>query len=149
MTSTHRLIRLWPLAVLACLSLATVSVVASGAVAKSSSTKKSAKKKSTKRATRSCPEMDYPGGKGNGYVHELRATRISCGYAKKFVFRFYRCRTRSSKSGRTNKEGRCTRRLSRFKCSERRGLSSAVEFNSTATCRRGKSRIIISYQQNL
>ncbi len=145
MSSTHRIIRLWPLAILACISMAAaVGVVAVGADAKTSSTKKSAKK-STKRVTRSCKAPKYP---GDGYFNEIRATRISCSYSRKFVVRFYKCRTRSSKSSRTNKSGRCTTRLSRFKCSERRN-SISTQIASTVTCRRGKSRIIHSYQQNL
>lgn len=129
-----RLIRIAPLAILACLAMVTVGIVATGADAN----------KSTKRSTRSCKPPSYP---GVGYFLEIRATRISCSYARKFVVRYYRCRTRSSKSGTCPR--RLSRsRLSRFRCSERRNAIS-TQINSTVTCRRGSSRIIHSYQQNL
>jgi hypothetical protein len=129
-----RLTRIAPLAILACLAMATVGVVATGADAK----------QSTKRSTRSCNPPNYP---GDGYFSEIRATRISCSYSKRFVVRFYRCRTRSSKSG-TCPRSLSTSRLSRFRCSERRTTIS-TQIASTVTCRRGDSRIIHSYQQNL
>lgn len=129
-----RLIRIAPLAILACLAMVTVGIVATGADAN----------KSTKRSTRSCKPPHYP---GDGYFSEIRATRISCAYAKRFVVRYYRCRTRSSKSG-TCPRRLSNSRLSRFRCSETRNTIS-TQIASTVTCRRGSSRIIHSYQQNL
>lgn len=130
-----RFVRVAPLAILACLAMATLGVAATSADAKSSTTK----------STRSCKPPNYP---GDGYFNEIRATRISCGYAKEFVVRYYKCRTRSSESRRTNKSGRCTSRLSRFTCREKRA-SISTQIASTVTCRRGTTRIIHSYQQNL
>ncbi len=137
MPSYIRPLRIPTLAVLSCLALAALAVGQSAATANV-----------VPRATRSCNPPSYPGAKG-GYFNEIRATSITCTYAKKFVVTYWRCRTRSGDSP----SGRCTRRVNNFSCREGTrkyagaGNSKAI-FYATVTCRRGGTqRIVHTYQE--
>ena len=137
MPSNPRSIRIPTLAVLACLALMALAVAQATAAANV-----------VPRATRSCNPPSYPGSKG-GYFNEIRATSITCSYAKKFVVSYWRCRTRSGASP----SGRCTRRVNKFSCREGTrkyagaGNSRAI-FYATVTCRRGGTqRIVHTYQE--
>jgi len=137
MPSYIRPLRIPTLAVLSCLALAALAVGQSAATANV-----------VPRATRSCNPPNYPGAKG-GYFNEIRATSITCTYAKKFVVSYWRCRTRSGDSP----SGRCTRRVNNFSCREGTrkyagsGNSRAI-FYATVTCRRGGTqRIVHTYQE--
>ena len=126
-----KLIRIPMLAVLACLALAAVSVADSGAAATP-----------TQRAVRSCTPPKYPGA---GYfTGKIRATNVTCTYAKRFVLAYYRCRT----NGGRNLAGRCRTKVLRFSCTERR-QTIPTEIDARVTCTRGTQRIVHTYQQNL
>jgi len=137
MPSNLRSIRIPMLAVLTCVALAALAAAEGAATANVVS-----------RATRSCNPPSYPGAKG-GYFNEIRATGITCTYAKRFVVSYWRCRTRSGASP----SGRCTRRVNKFSCREGTreyagaGNTRAI-FYATVTCRRGGSqRIVHTYQE--
>ena len=131
MSPQLRLTRIPMLAVLACLALTAFVVAESSAATQ------------IQRATRSCTPPKYPGA---GYfTGKIRATNVGCAYAKRFVRAYYRCRTSSGR----RPTGRCTSRVLGFKCTERRGESSAVEINARVTCNRGAQRIVHTYQQNI
>jgi hypothetical protein len=137
MPSYLRPLRIPTLAVLSCLALA---ALAAGQGAATASV--------VPRATRSCNPPDYPGAKG-GYFNEIRATAITCTYAKKFVVSYWRCRTRSGRSP----SGHCTTHVNKFSCKEGTrkyagaGNSKAI-FYATVTCRRGGTqRIVHTYQE--
>ena len=124
MSPNPRLIRIPMLTVIACLALALAAAPSSA-------------------AGRSCTPPKYPGA---GYfTGKIRATNVGCAYAKRFVRAYYRCRTSSGR----RPTGRCTSRVLGFKCTERRGESSAVEINARVTCNRGTQRIVHTYQQNI
>jgi hypothetical protein len=88
-----------------------------------------------------CNPPKYPGA---GYfTDKIRVTNVSCSYGKRFVVRYYTCRTRSGRS----LAGRCPS-LSGFRCSEVRE-SIATEIDARVTCRRGTQRIVHTYTQRL
>jgi hypothetical protein len=131
MPSHLRLIRIPTLAVMACLALAVLVVAESGAAAAP-----------IQRATRSCTPPKYPGA---GYfTGKIRATGVTCTYAKSFVLAYYKCRTNSGR----NDAGRCRTRVRDFRCTEVRE-SIPTEIDARVTCRRGTQRIVHTYQQNL
>ena len=131
MPSNLRSIRIPTLAVLACLALAALAAAEGAATANV-----------VPRTTRSCNPPKYP---GEGYfTDKIRATGVSCTYAKSFVKSFYNCRTAGSKPV----SGRCPR-VRGFSCTEKRN-SIPTELNSRVTCQRGGTqRIVHTYQQNL
>ncbi len=131
MSPQLRLIRLPTLAVMACFALAALVVAESGFAATP-----------IQRATRSCTPPRYPGA---GYfTGKIRATGVTCTYAKRFVLSYYRCRTNSGR----NPAGRCRTRVREFRCTETR-TSIPTELNGRVTCRRGSQRIVHTYQQNI
>lgn len=78
---------------------------------------------------------------GTTYVTSLSATAVSCSTAKRFVKSFHRCRHHNG-----GDDGKCSR-LSGYRCSERReGI--ATQYDSRATCARGKRKIVQIYTQN-
>jgi hypothetical protein len=118
-------------AVLACLALAALAVAESGATTQ------------IQRSARSCTPPKYP---GSGYfTGKIRATNVSCAYAKRFVVAYYKCRTRSGKSP----AGRCRARVQGFKCVERPRNQIDTEIDARVTCNRGTQRVVHTYQQNL
>src|SRR5204862_6235389 len=93
--------RLPMLARLACLALAARVVAESGAAASP-----------IQRATRSCAAPKYPGA---GYfTGKIKATGVTCTYAKSFVPAYYKCRTNSGR----NPAGRCRTRGREFRSTE-------------------------------
>jgi hypothetical protein len=117
------------LAVLACLALTALVVAESVAAAP------------IQRATRSCTPPKYPGA---GYfTGKIKATGVTCTYAKSFVLAHYKCRTNSGR----NPAGRC-RSVRQFRCSEVRE-SIPTEIDARVTCKRGTQKIVFTYQQNI
>ncbi len=129
MTPTLRLIRLPALVVLGCLALTGLAVAGSASAATP-----------VLRAVRSCTPPTYPGA---GYfTRSIRATNVTCRYAREFVVAHYRCRIR-----RGGADGRCPS-VRRFRCTEARE-SIPTEINARVTCRRGTQKIVHTYQQNI
>ena len=130
MSPQLRLTRIPMLAVLACLALTAFVVAESSAATQ------------IQRATRSCTPPKYPGA---GYfTGKIRATGVTCTYAKSFVLSYYRCRTNSGR----NPAGRCRTRVREFRCTEVRE-TIPTEIDARVTCRRGTQKIVHTYQQNL
>ena len=77
---------------------------------------------------------------GTTYVTALKATRVSCARAQRFVKAFHKCRHRHGKAGR------CAR-LSGYRCSEKRE-AIPTQYDSRAICTRGHRRIVQVYTQN-
>ena len=86
----------------------------------------------------SCSTPKYP---GSGYFTTLKVTSVSCADGRKLTLSHYRCRTRSGP------KGRCTRTVSRYRCSETRTTIS-TEINGRVTCKRGSRTVVYTYQQN-
>lgn len=78
---------------------------------------------------------------GTTYVTSLSAAAVSCSTAVKFVKSFHHCRHANG-----GDDGKCAR-LSGYRCRERRE-AIATQYDSRATCTRGKRRIVQNYTQN-
>ena len=130
MSPQLRLTRIPMLAVLACLALTALVIAESVAAAP------------IQRATRSCTPPKYPGA---GYfTGKIRATGVTCRYAKSFVLAYYKCRTNSGR----NPAGRCRTRVREFRCTEVRE-TIPTEIDARVTCKRGTQKIVHTYQQNI
>ncbi|PTL58863.1 hypothetical protein [Paraconexibacter algicola] len=78
------------------------------------------------------------------YTRSLKATGgASCATAKKMIGAYYKCRV----SGGKGKKGRCSKKVLGYSCSEKRSNVIATQFDATATCRKGKARIVTAYTQ--
>ena len=125
-----RTIRIPALAVAGCLALTALAVAGSAFAADP-----------VLRATKSCTPPKYP---GSGYfTGKIRATNVTCTYAKRFVVDYYRCRIRAGGA-----DGRCRTKVRRFSCTEVRE-SIPTEIDARVTCRRGTQKIVHTYQQNI
>jgi hypothetical protein len=89
-------------------------------------------------AAKSCSPPKYP---GDGYFTSLAVTGVSCATGRDVARAYYRCRIRKGI------RGRCTTRVLRFSCTERRE-SISTQFEAKVTCRRGSRRVVHTYQQN-
>lgn len=85
-----------------------------------------------------CAAPKYP---GSGYFTSLKVSGVSCSTGKKVTLAHYRCRTRSSVSGR------CHSKVLGYTCTEKR-RSIATEIDGTVTCKRGSKKVVYSYQQD-
>jgi hypothetical protein len=81
----------------------------------------------------------YAAGKG-GY----KVSGTSCATGKKVIKAFHSCRYKHGKSGK------CTSKVSGYKCTEKRpaALSIPTEFTGNVTCKSGSKRVIHTYQQS-
>lgn len=92
----------------------------------------------TASAARTCKPPDYP---GSGYFTSLSVKGVTCATGRKVTLAHYRCRTRTSRTGR------CRRDVLRYTCRETRE-SIPTEINGRVSCRRGSKRVTYTYQQN-
>jgi hypothetical protein len=92
------------------------------------------------RAARDCRPPDYP---GSGYFTSLTVRHVRCSTGRKLALAYYQCRIENG-----GRDGRCTRRVMRYRCTEERNRI-ATEIDARVRCRRGIKRIIHTYQQNL
>lgn len=91
------------------------------------------------QAARSCSTPKYP---GVGYFTSLSVRHVSCGTGRKLMLKYYRCRIKHGKAGR------CTSRVMRYRCHERR-QSIPTEIDARVTCKRGHRVVVHTYQQDL
>jgi hypothetical protein len=84
--------------------------------------------------------VTYTTGKG-GY----RVTGVSCASGRKVIKAFHACRLKHGK------QGKCTSKVSGYKCTEKRpsSLKSSFSFEGDVTCKSGSKRITHHYQQDL
>ena len=92
-------------------------------------------------SAKSCSSAKYP---GDGYFTSLSVRVTSCSKGREVQRGHYRCRVRNG-----GRDGRCGRRVEGYRCSERRGARTSVEYNARVSCRKGSARITFTYQQNL
>lgn len=79
---------------------------------------------------------------GPTYVTSLSVSGVSCGTGERVVKAYHRCRFSAG-----GKKGRCTRKVSGYSCSERRGDAIPTQFDARVTCKRGSKRVTHSYTQ--
>ena len=80
---------------------------------------------------------------GATYVLNLKAKKVTCGKAKKVVKAFNACRKANG-----GVDGRCTKKVKRFRCTESRFNETSFQYDSNVTCKRGRKRVTFTYQQN-
>ena len=79
------------------------------------------------------------------YTRSLRVSGgATCATGKKMISAYYRCRVAAPSPG---KKGKCTKRVLGYSCSERRSNVIATQFDATATCKKGRARIVTTYTQ--
>ena len=81
---------------------------------------------------------------GATYVTNLKVTRVSCAGGQRVAEAFHGCRRKKGV------KGRCTRKVLRYSCSDRRPASEQIptQLNGHVTCKRGGRRVTFDYQQN-
>lgn len=95
-----------------------------------------------KAAAKRCSVSGKQRRLGASYVTRISVTRTSCASAERVVRAFHSCRRRNGGA-----DGRCGRRVRRYRCKERRGPSSKTQYDATVTCRRGAARVSHAYTQ--
>lgn len=97
-------------------------------------------------ATKACKVPKYPNTNPGGYFTSLKVTKVSCRTGRSITLAHYRCRVKKGL------KGRCTSRVRRYyRCTESRPADSQSEeqLNAKVTCKRGKRKVVYTYQQNL
>jgi hypothetical protein len=89
-------------------------------------------------AAKTCKPPKYP---GSGYFTSLKVSGTSCSTGSKVTVGYYRCRLRHGV------RGRCTSRVSGYKCTEKRN-SIPTEIDARVTCKRGSATVVHTYQQD-
>jgi hypothetical protein len=92
------------------------------------------------RAAGSCSVPDYP---GSGYFTSLTVKRVGCATGRRLSLAYYRCRTKDGPAGKCKRE-----RVMRYRCHEVR-VSIETELDGRVTCKRGRKRVVHTYQQDL
>jgi len=95
--------------------------------------------------TTACSVPDYPNTNPGGYFTSLQVSGVSCKVGRSLVVKFYKCRVKHGL------KGRCTSKVLGYSCRESRPADSQSpeQLNAKVTCKRGKRRIVHTYQQNL
>jgi hypothetical protein len=81
---------------------------------------------------------------GATYVTNLKVRGVTCAGAQRVVKAFHSCRREKGV------KGRCTRKVLKYSCSDRRPASEQIptQLNGHVTCARRDRRVTFDYQQN-
>jgi hypothetical protein len=79
---------------------------------------------------------------GTTYVTSLKVSHVSCASAKKLVKAFHACRRANG-----GVKGRCTTRVSGYRCTERRGNTIPTQYSAKVTCTRSPRSVRFNYTQ--
>ena len=79
---------------------------------------------------------------GTTYVTSLKVSHVSCAAAKRVVKAFHACRRAHG-----GVKGRCAKRVSGYRCSERRGDTIPTQYSAKVTCTRSPRSIRFNYTQ--
>ena len=87
----------------------------------------------------------YSRALGPTYVTKLKAKGISCSTAKSIVKAYHSCRYANG-----GKDGKCTRRVKGYRCTETRPaeLKTSFSFDGDVTCKNGTKAVKHHYQQD-
>jgi len=96
-------------------------------------------------ATKACKVPKYPNKNPGGYFTSLKVTKVSCKTGRSITLAHYRCRVKRGI------KGKCRTRVRRYRCTESRprDSQSQEQLNARVTCKRGKRKVVYTYQQNL
>lgn len=79
---------------------------------------------------------------GASYVTRLTVSGTSCRSAQRVVKAYHACRRRNGGA-----DGRCSSRVRRYRCKERRTNVIQTQYDASVSCRRGGKRIKHTYSQ--
>jgi hypothetical protein len=89
--------------------------------------------------SKSCSVSKKPRALGPTYTLGLSVKGTSCANGRGFVRAYYKCRGGG--------KGRCRRRVSGYRCSEKRSNVIRTQFDARVTCKKGGRRIVHKYTQ--
>lgn len=92
-------------------------------------------------AAKSCSLAGKTRSLGPTYTTSLSVKRVSCSKGESLVTKYYNCRKRNG-----GKKGRCGG-VSGYSCSERRYDVIPTQFSATATCKKGRKKVVHKYTQ--
>jgi hypothetical protein len=92
-------------------------------------------------AAKSCSLSGKTRSLGPTYTTSLSVKRVKCSKGESLVTAYYNCR--KSNGG---KKGHCSG-VSGYSCSERRYDKIPTQFSATATCKKGKKKVVHKYTQ--
>ncbi len=92
-------------------------------------------------AAKSCSLAGKTRSLGPTYTTSLSVKRVSCSKGESLVRAYYNCR--KANGGR---KGRCSG-VSGYSCSERRYDVIPTQFSATATCKKGRKKVVHKYTQ--
>lgn len=87
-------------------------------------------------------QKEQRNGLGPTYTTSLTVSGTSCANGKKVAKAFYKCRVAAG-----GKKGRCSKKVSGYRCSERRRAEIATQFSATASCKKSKATVKFAYTQ--
>lgn len=90
-------------------------------------------------ASKSCGVSKKPRALGPTYTLGLSVKGTSCANGRGFVRSYYKCRGGG--------KGRCRRKVSGYRCSEKRSNVIRTQFDARVTCKKGRRRITHKYTQ--
>jgi hypothetical protein len=92
-------------------------------------------------AAKSCSLSGKTRSLGPTYTTSLSVKRVRCSKGESLVTAYYKCRKRNG-----GKRGRCGG-VSGYSCSERRYDVIKTQFSATATCKKGRKKVVHKYTQ--
>ena len=92
-------------------------------------------------ASKSCSLSGKTRSLGPTYTTSLSVKRVRCSKGESLVTAYYNCRKRNG-----GKKGRCGG-VSGYSCSERRYDVIPTQFSATATCKKGRKKVVHKYTQ--
>lgn len=79
------------------------------------------------------------------YTRSLKVSGgATCATGHKMIGAYYRCRVAKPSPG---KSGRCTSKVLRYTCTEKRSNVIPTQFDARVTCTKGRARIVHDYTQ--
>jgi hypothetical protein len=79
---------------------------------------------------------------GTTYVTSLKVSHLSCASAKRLVKAFHACRRANG-----GVKGHCEKRVSGYRCTERRGDTIPTQYSAKVTCTRSPRSVRFTYTQ--
>jgi hypothetical protein len=92
-------------------------------------------------ASKSCSLAGKTRSLGPTYTTSLSVKNVKCSKGRSLVTAYYHCRLDNG-----GKRARCGG-VSGYSCSERRYDSIPTQFSATATCKKGKKKVVHKYTQ--
>lgn len=92
-------------------------------------------------ASKSCSLAGKTRSLGPTYTTALSVRRVSCRKGRALVKAYYSCRVENG-----GRKGRCGG-VSGYSCSERRYDAIPTQFSATATCKKGRKKVVHKYTQ--